>query len=140
MSANSRVATAVQILCVLAYVEPGATTSEAVARSLDTNPVVVRRMLKDLAREKLVEVRPGRDGGVRLARSADEITLADVHRAVGDDLFALRGGGNARCPVNRTLPGLLGPIFAAADTAVVHTLAHSTIGGLARQVPPRAAS
>lgn len=137
MSANSRLATAVQILCVLAYVEPDATTSEGVARSLDTNPVVVRRMLKELVREGLVAVRPGRDGGVRLARPAAAITLADVHRAVDGALFAVRRGGNPLCPVNQTVPGLLGPVFDQAAAAAARSLEGATIAALAAQVPPR---
>ena len=132
-------ATAVHALCVMAYVGPGVMTSEVIARSLGTNPVVVRRLLKDLERGQLVHVRPGKDGGVQLARAPDEITLDAVGRAIEgkDGVFALRQGGNPNCPVNRNMGRLLSPIFAATDQAVADTLARTTIADLATQIPPR---
>lgn len=132
MAANTRLATATQILCVIAYKGPGGTTAEVVSRSLRTNPVVVRRMLKSLERQGLVEVRPGKDGGVQLARTPDQITLLDIHRAVDTDsgVFALRPGRNRNCPVDSSMRELLTPVFGAADSAVESTLSRTTLGGL----------
>lgn len=137
MAANTRLASAVQILCVVAYKGPRGTTSEAVARSLDTNPVVVRRLLKSMQRHGLVAVRPGKDGGVRLGRAADAITLDAVYRAVETDasVFALRLRGNPNCPVDARMPGLLGPVFAAADTAIETTLRPVTLAQLMQEIP-----
>ncbi len=134
MAANSRLASATQILCVMAYLGDG-TTSGMIANSLQTNPVVVRRLLKLLERAGLVELRAGRDGGASLARPADEITLELVHSAVeAEEVFALRGGGNRRCPVNKAMPRMLAPVFASASQAVTDVLACTTIGSLARAV------
>ena len=135
MAANSRLASATQILCVLAYLGDG-TTSLAIANSLQTNPVVVRRLLKLLERAGLVELRPGKNGGVGFARSPDDIRLEQVYSAVeaGSEVFALRGGGNPKCPVNRMMPQLLGPVFASANQAVTDVLGQTTIGNLARAV------
>jgi Rrf2 family protein len=139
MAANSRMATAVQILCVMAYIGPDGLTSEVIARSLDTNPVVVRRLLKELERAHLVRMRPGKDGGVQLARAPGEIGLDVVCRAIEGKggVFALRQGGNAGCPVNQSMAGLLTPIFTAADHAVTKILAGTTIASLATQIPQR---
>jgi Rrf2 family protein len=136
MAANSRMASAVQILCVMAYTGPGSTNSEIIARSLMTNPVVVRRLLKDMEHAGLVEIRPGKDGGVQLKREPDAITLDEIYRAVeGDtDVFALRQGGNPRCPVNARMKGLLGPIFASANDAVQATLSRTTLGSLVNAI------
>jgi Rrf2 family protein len=141
MSANTRMATAVQALCVMVRVGPDPTTSEVIARSLDTNPVVVRRLLKDLERALLVRVRPGKDGGVQLARAPEDITLDAVGRAIEgkDGVFALRQGGNPACVVNRNMARLLTPIFAAADAAVADTLARITIADLLTEIPQRGA-
>lgn len=141
MSANTRLATAVQGLCVMVHVGHRGVTAEIVARSLDTNPVLVRRLMKDLERAGLVRIRPGKDGGVCLALAPEDITLDAVGRAVDGacSVFALRPGGNPACPVNRDMPGLLGPIFAAADDAVSQILAQTTIADLAAQVAPQGA-
>jgi Rrf2 family protein len=136
MAANSRMASAVQILCVMAYTGPGSTNSEVIARSLLTNPVVVRRLLKDMEHAGLVEIRPGKDGGVQFKRQPDEITLDEIYKAVEGDtnVFALRQGGNPRCPVNARMKDLLSPIFAATDDAVETTLKRTTLGSLTRAI------
>lgn len=136
MAANSRMASAVQILCVIAYKGEGGTNSEVIAKSLSTNPVVVRRLLKSMEHAGLVEIRPGKDGGVQFRRDPDEITLDQIHRAIeGEtDVFALRQGGNPNCPVNIRMKGLLAPIFTATNTAVEATLKPVTLGSLARTI------
>ena len=136
MAANTKIASAVQILCVIAYKGPGGTTAEAIARSLDTNPVVVRRMMKDLQRFGLVEIRPGKDGGVQLRVDPEAITLADIHKAVEGDasVFALRPGGNPKCPVDRHMKSALPPIFRDVDAAVAKRLRETTLGSLARPI------
>jgi Rrf2 family protein len=137
MAANTRVATAVQILCVIAYREPDGTTSELISRSLRTNPVVVRRVLKELEQHGLVELRPGKDGGVRLMREPGKITLDEIHKAVEAEpgVFALRPQGNPKCVIDRHMPGLLTPIFSAADEAVETTLKKTTLGSLVKAIP-----
>jgi Rrf2 family protein len=132
MAANSRMASAVQILCVVAYKGQGGTNSEIIAGSLRTNPVVVRRLLKCMEHEGLVKIRPGKDGGVQLVREPNEITLDQIYKAVeGEmDVFALRSDGNPNCPVNSRMKDLLGPIFGAANDAVEKTLRQTTLGSL----------
>ncbi len=57
MAANSRLASAVHIMSFVAHAGGAGTTSEAIAKSLQTNPVVVRKILKLLEREGLVALR-----------------------------------------------------------------------------------
>jgi DNA-binding IscR family transcriptional regulator len=130
-------ATAVQILCVIAYKGPGGTNSEIVSKSLRTNPVVVRRLLKCLEQQGLVEIHPGKDGGVRLRREPDRITLDQIYKAVETEpgVFALRPRGNPKCPVDSRMKDLLSPIFGAADIAVEKTLTQTTLGSLVRSIP-----
>jgi DNA-binding IscR family transcriptional regulator len=123
MAANSLLASAVQILCFIAYVGDEGTNAERAAKSLKTNPVVVRRLLKLLEAKGLVSIRQGRHGGVALDRPPEQITLQDIHEAVegGAPLFALRERGNVRCPVNQAMTEVLTPVFKAADAAVADT-------------------
>lgn len=71
---------AVQALAVLANAEC-ACPSAAIAQDVDAHAVFLRRVLAQLARARIVEAREGRDGGYRLARPADQITLAEIYRA-----------------------------------------------------------
>ena len=82
MTANSRMASAVHIMSFVAYAGDEGTTSEAIAKSLQTNPVVVRKILKLLEREGLVALSQGRHGGVGLRRPASRITLGQIYKAV----------------------------------------------------------
>src|SRR5256885_13864121 len=75
MATNSRLASAVHIMSFVAYAGDEGTTSEAIAKSLQTNPVVVRKILKLLEREGLVALRQGRQRGVGLRRAASRISL-----------------------------------------------------------------
>ena len=132
MATNSRMASAVHIMTFIARIGEEGTTSEAIARSLKTNPVVVRRLLKSLANEGLVELRRGRNGGVGLARAARDIKLGQIYRAVEseDGVFSLREAFNARCPVARGMDAFLPEVFAAASTAVETSLNRTTLASL----------
>ncbi|MFE4050299.1 Rrf2 family transcriptional regulator [Streptomyces sp. YIM B13518] len=66
-------------------------TSEQVAASVSTNPVIIRRRLGDLRRAGLVEVRHGAGAGWSPAREPEEITLLEVYDAVdAQPTFGLR--------------------------------------------------
>jgi DNA-binding IscR family transcriptional regulator len=136
MAANSLLAGAVQMLCVIAWRGDEGANAEVLAKSLNTNPVVVRRILKALEGQGLVALRPGRHGGVELLRSPADITLEDVYKAIEPDgtLFALRERVNPRCPVNRTMQRTLPPLFDAADTAVRAALRRTRLSTLVEQI------
>jgi Rrf2 family protein len=82
MAANTRFATGVHALVLLALEPDTLQTSETVATRLNTNPVVIRRVFSLLQQAELVRSQKGPSGGSRLARPAKEITLADVYRAL----------------------------------------------------------
>lgn len=77
-------AVAVQALAVLGHAD-GVCPSAMVAEQLRAHAVFLRRVFAQLVRAGLVEAREGRDGGYRLARPADQITLADIYRATKAD-------------------------------------------------------
>ncbi len=137
MSANSRFASAVHIMSFLGYIGPDGSKSDAIARSLKTNPVVIRNLLKDLSREGLVELRRGRLGGVHLARSPDDINLGEIYRAVDGDAptLSLREAFNPNCVIARTMLTALPPLFAAANDAIQHSLAKTSLRSLLQAVP-----
>ena len=82
MRTSCRFAMAVHVLAVLAYKEGDPVTSAMLAGSVNTNPVIIRRLLLSLQRARLVETRKGAGSGSRLSRSPGRINLAEVYRAV----------------------------------------------------------
>lgn len=57
-------------------------SSVMLARDLKAHAVFLRRVMAQLVQARIVVAREGRDGGYRLARPAEEITLAEVYLAV----------------------------------------------------------
>src|SRR2546421_173047 len=88
-------------------------TSDQVAASVNTNPVIIRRCLGDLRRAGLVGVRHGAGAGWSLARPAGEITLLEVHDAVGQEPpFGLHHAEpNLGCPVGRGIRPALSRVY-----------------------------
>lgn len=72
---------AVEALVVLAHSD-GHCPSATIAAHVEAHAVFLRRVMVHLVRYQIVEAREGRDGGYRLARPAERITLGDVYRAV----------------------------------------------------------
>src|SRR5258707_11720814 len=89
MRTSCRFAIAVHVLAVLAYKEGDRVTSAMLAESVNTNPVIIRRLLLTLQRARLVDTRKGAGSGSRLSRSPRRINLAEIYRAVeGVEPFA----------------------------------------------------
>jgi len=82
MAANSRFATGIHTLVLLATEPDTVQTSTDVARKLNTNPVVIRRLLASLQKAELITSHKGPSGGSKLSRPSKSISLGDVYRAV----------------------------------------------------------
>jgi len=77
---------------LLALAERGEpTTSEALATAQDLPAKFLGSIMNDLRRAGLVASQRGAEGGYRLARSAGEISVADVMRALDGPLAEVRG-------------------------------------------------
>lgn len=120
---------AVHVLAVLAYKEGDRVTSASLADSVNTNPVIIRRLLLTLQKAGLVETCKGAGAGSRLSRSPRRINLAEVYRAVEDsESFAKPSRKpNAACPVGRCILKTLSKLFASAQHAMEKDLAKTTL-------------
>lgn len=107
-------------------------SSETIARSIDTNSVVVRRILARLHKAGLVAITRGKDGGYHLSRPAASITLSDILLALADErLFYLHPrDGVPHCEVARSIKGVLAPILDESERALHRSLARVTLGSL----------
>ena len=142
MSTSSRFAVAVHILTLMAWSEDEALKSEQVAESVNTNPVVIRRMLCELSEANLVVSQTGSLGGSRLGRKPNEITLLDVYRAVEvPGVFSLhRQPPSRHCPVGVNIEQVLGEVFAETNSAVEHVLAKISIRDVVARLQPGASA
>ncbi len=129
MAYNSRFAVAIHTLSLLDSTE-GRITSEMIAGSVNTNPVVIRRMISQLTKAGILRTQPG-VAGAQLTRPAGEITLLDVYRSVQndnhDDLFAIHENPNLNCDIGRNIQAELEKVFARAQRAMEGELEQITL-------------
>lgn len=125
MASNSRLAIAVHSAGLLAIAGETPMTSESLALSSRTNPVVVRRIVGALAKAGIVGVKKGAGGGAYLLREPEDISLADIHDALGEcELFAVPDlGPSHECPVGKIVRPVLEQYFGSAENAMKEYLA-----------------
>lgn len=136
MRTSCRFAMAVHVLTVLAYKDGDRVTSDLLARSVNTNPVIIRRLLLVLQQARLVETRKGAGFGSRLSRSAARINLGEVFRAVEqDEAFCLpRKKPNQACPVGHCIQAALAKVFCSAFKALETDLGKTTLADVVKTV------
>ncbi|WP_020060007.1 Rrf2 family transcriptional regulator [Bacillus sp. 123MFChir2] len=127
MGISSRFTVAVHMLTLLAVDKTSRCTSEWIAGSVNTNPVVIRRITGMLKKAGLVDVQAGK-GGTSLARDLDEVTLLDVYKAVEvmeeGHLFSFHDNPNVQCPVGANIQNVLEIILLQAQEAMEKVLAN----------------
>ncbi|MGJ7910723.1 Rrf2 family transcriptional regulator [Neobacillus sp. LXY-1] len=130
MSISSRFAVGIHILALIEMNKDGVSSSEFLAGSVNTNPVVIRKITGMLKKAGLVNVHPG-VAGASLAKELSEITLLDVYKAVNvvpeKELFSVHDQPNPDCPVGRNIQDSIIPIFTTAQLALEKSLENVTI-------------
>lgn len=130
MKISSRFTVAVHILSLIKVDRNTSCTSEWIAGSVNTNPVVIRRILGKLKKAGLVGVKAG-TGGAYLLKSLQDITLLDVYRAVDvveeGELFQFHDQPNPQCPVGRNIESVLEWVLKRAQSAMEQVLADITM-------------
>ena len=136
MSANSRLTVATHILAWMALVArdhpDDPVTSERIAASVKTNPVVIRRTLGVLSKAGLVQSYRGINAGWRLARPAEKISLLDVFDALEEgSQFGLHPTQPSQaCPVGRGIGSTLSHVYDSIHETVRTTLASKTVAAV----------
>ena len=136
MTNNSRFAVSVHILAYLAYRRGATVPSAAIAASVCTNPVVIRRLLSALVKAKLVTATKGASGGFAPARPPENISLLALYRAVEPDPEhgLRRFAPNHKCPVGAKIESILHGVFVKAQAALEAELAHVSLADIDRQL------
>ena len=132
MKRNGKLSASLHALVHMAHKPEQPMTSEQIASWLNTNPVVVRRMVAGLREAGILSSARGHGGGWTLARPADTITLADVIGALGERLIPFSTEPeNPRCLVERAVNQSLDGVRDEIEQLLSQRLARVTLADLA---------
>lgn len=135
MAIASRFTVALHILTLLSYTSElmhKYLTSDFIAKSVNTNPVFIRRILSSLSSAGLVQVRYGTGSGWCLAKEPTNISFLDVYEALEQKrLFEYHHSTpNPSCPIGGNIQTSLESYYEAAEHAMKTKFSQSTIADL----------
>lgn len=121
---NTRFATAIHIMTLLAKDSQEWLTSDWLAGSINVNPVVIRKELGNLKKSGLVESRQGKDGGVRIAKDPEEVNVAEIYQAIKNSevLGKKNQNPNPLCSIGKDINKNLNVLFSETDDLVFEFL------------------
>ena len=107
MQITSRFTIAVHIITAIDYFKDSEkVTSNFLAGSVGSNPVIVRTVMGNLKEAGIIDISQGKSG-ITLAKKPDEITFYDVYKAIDcvndEGLFHFHENPNPDCPVGRNI-------------------------------------
>lgn len=134
MQISTKFTIAIHILTAVKYFgKDYKVTSDFLASSVGSNPVIIRNIMSQLKNAGLIEIKRG-PGGIKLTRSLSEITFLDVYLAVEtqshDNLFRFHDNPNPNCPVGRNIHKSLDDTLAEIQRHFEEELSRHTVEGV----------
>jgi len=110
--------------------------SSRLAQTVNTNPVVIRRLLIELQEAGLISTLRGPHGGALLKRQPEKVTLREIHRAVdqGNTFATHPNEPSAECPVGRKIGKVMERIQDRANRAMARELEKITLADVLRDL------
>jgi DNA-binding IscR family transcriptional regulator len=141
MRHDSRLSGVLHVLLHLAETNR-AITSEVLARAMDTNPVVIRRIMAGLRERGFVRSEKGHGGGWTLACDLARVTLRDVYDALGcPSLLAISNRTESPdCPVEQAVNAALSETLRDAEALLLARLGDVTLAALSADCRRRVAA
>ncbi|RGX93337.1 Rrf2 family transcriptional regulator [Roseburia sp. OF03-24] len=137
MQISSRFTMAIHMFACIDTFTDRKMTSDFMAASIGTNPVIVRKLLQQLKAAGLIEVSRG-TGGVTVTKPLDEITFLDVYKAVectpDEQLFHFHENPNPKCPVGKNIHHVLDDRLNQVQKAMEDKLATMTLADVKNDV------
>ena len=138
MQISSRFTIALHIFtCVDTFKDDYKITSEFLAGSINTNPVIIRKILTQLKNAGLITVARG-TGGILPTRTLKEISFYDVYQAIepveNGDLFNFHSSPNPQCPVGKNIHALLDDKLKAIQLAMENEMKSISIKSIIEDI------
>ncbi|MBC1817854.1 Rrf2 family transcriptional regulator [Listeria welshimeri] len=139
MAISTRFSVAVHILTLIDMNKERSITSDTIAASVNTNPVVIRRIMSKLKKAGLIQSSPG-ISGTYLLKNATEITLYDIYQAVEvtDNLFDIHKNPNPNCEVGANIQETLDTVFIHAQQKMEADLKRTKLSQITADIKQKA--
>ena len=135
MQISSRFTMAIHMFACIDTFKNQKMTSDFMAGSIGTNPVIIRKLLQKLKAAGLITVSRG-TGGVEVTRPLEEITFLDIYKAVEctpeEELFHFHENPNPLCPVGRNIHHVLDDKLERVQATMEKELAAITLADVKR--------
>lgn len=142
MKISSRFSVAIHIISLLEFYGKPTLTSEHIAGSVNTNPVVIRRILGMLKKYGLVDMNRG-SGGAYLVKKVEHITMLDVYKAVceteEEQLFRIHENSNPDCPIGANIQDVVNISLINAQKAMEDVLEKITLADITKELAEKIA-
>ncbi len=131
MMRDSKLSGVLHILLHMAQ-QPGPLTFETLAKALDTNPVVIRRIMAGLRDIGYVRSEKGHGGGWTLACDLSKVMLRDVYTALGSPPLLAMGNRTEApgCLVEQAVNAALDQAFGDAEALLLSRFGEVTLAML----------
>jgi Rrf2 family protein len=138
MRRDSRLSGVLHVLLHMAE-QGGPVTSEALAKAMDTNPVVIRRTMAGLRNQGYVRSDKGHGGGWTLACDLSKVTLRDIYTALGSPSLLAMGNRTEApgCLVEQAVNAALNRTFHDAEALLLSRLGEVTLAELSADLHER---
>jgi DNA-binding IscR family transcriptional regulator len=122
--------------------QDGPVTSEVLAQAMDTNPVVIRRIMAGLRSAGYVRSEKGHGGGWTLTCDLTQVTLRDIYDALGSPALLAIGNRTEApgCLVEQAVNAALNRSFQNAEALLLASFENVTLAMLSADIHGRLAA
>ncbi|TGM60912.1 Rrf2 family transcriptional regulator [Leptospira adleri] len=132
---TSRFTVAIHILSLLSLSKGKTRTSEELAESVNTNPVVIRKILSLLKSQGIVRNQMGPNGGYILAKPSSEISLKEIYEAIDEKIFQMHSKTpNKKCICGHSIQPILTKVYEKAERVLEDELGSTNLDSITKEI------
>ncbi len=135
MAFDKKFATGIHIAVVLSCFTKLA-TSELLAKSVATNPGLIRRIAAKLNKAGIINCYAGKNGGMELSKAPEEITLLEIYEALSLSPVLKTSDRKvfSPCYISCNISHALSGIFEEGEQALKNSLAGKTVADVKSKI------
>ena len=132
---SGKFAITIHILTLLTKFPNDFLSSEYIAGSMNLNPVLVRKEIANLKAHHIVESKEGKNGGTKLSKAAQNITLKEIFEMTFENigLGYAKNQPNPDCPVGKKINENLANLYAEMNEKISLQLNDITLEDFSNQ-------